>query len=205
MVGYVIFICIFSLGVGACYTTQAPTLRRSRSKTSWTVILVSALLWTRWNSTPTWHNLLWLHSAKRRALWWWDTPLSVRDDVSSIVYQINSATGKKGTRIPIHCYLYSCTVTLILSVRTRAHHKRTHCPRVKTRVHVDMLTGSGDSYSGKSFPGAGTNKFETASGGTILLQNSVVTGIATKLSKSAGKPSNRLYLCFFSFFFSLSF
>jgi len=47
--------------------------------------------------------------------------------------------------------------------------------------------GSGDSYSGKSFPGAGTGAFETPSGGTTLLQNTVVNAIATKLGKSPGQ------------------
>lgn len=47
--------------------------------------------------------------------------------------------------------------------------------------------GSGDSYSGKSFPAAGEGPFQTPSGGNVLLQNSVVNGIADKLGKTAGQ------------------
>lgn len=46
---------------------------------------------------------------------------------------------------------------------------------------LGMIVRSGDSYSGKSFPGAGTGNFETPSGGTTLLANSVVNAIAAKL------------------------
>jgi len=47
--------------------------------------------------------------------------------------------------------------------------------------------GSGDSYSGTSFPAVGDGQFCTPSGGTTLLSNSVVKGIAAKLGKSAGQ------------------
>jgi len=47
--------------------------------------------------------------------------------------------------------------------------------------------GSGDSYSGKSFPAAGTGAFENPNAGTILLQNKIVNQIAEKLGKSAGQ------------------
>lgn len=44
--------------------------------------------------------------------------------------------------------------------------------------------GSGDSYSGRSFPAKGTGPFENPGAGSTLLQNAVVAEIATRVGKS---------------------
>eukprot|EP00812_Abedinium_dasypus_P010634 NODE_4242_length_694_cov_190.807512.p3 GENE.NODE_4242_length_694_cov_190.807512~~NODE_4242_length_694_cov_190.807512.p3 ORF type:complete len:179 (-),score=44.24 NODE_4242_length_694_cov_190.807512:110-646(-) len=44
--------------------------------------------------------------------------------------------------------------------------------------------GSGDSYSGTSFPAKGTGPFECPSGGAPLLSNEVVRAVAERLGKS---------------------
>eukprot|EP00039_Didymoeca_costata_P005347 m.80734 g.80734 ORF g.80734 m.80734 type:complete len:341 (+) comp12777_c0_seq1:67-1089(+) len=61
---------------------------------------------------------------------------------------------------------------------------RTFCEEQKIVMMAYSPLGSGDSYSGKSFPEVGTGPFQTPSGGTTLLQNSVVKGVAEKLGKS---------------------
>jgi len=44
--------------------------------------------------------------------------------------------------------------------------------------------GSGDSYSGRSFPGKGSKPFQNPNAGTTLLENAVVAEVAAKLEKS---------------------
>ena len=47
--------------------------------------------------------------------------------------------------------------------------------------------GSADSYSGRSFPAQGSHKFECASGGATLLENSVVRSIAERHGATAAQ------------------
>jgi len=64
---------------------------------------------------------------------------------------------------------------------------RAFCDKNGIKMMAYSPLGSGDSYSGKSFPAAGTGRFECPSGGTTLLSNSVVNAIATAHGKNPGQ------------------
>eukprot|EP00035_Acanthoeca_spectabilis_P002727 m.89202 g.89202 ORF g.89202 m.89202 type:complete len:344 (+) comp11712_c0_seq2:52-1083(+) len=61
---------------------------------------------------------------------------------------------------------------------------RAFCAEKGIQVMAYSGLGSGDSYSGTSFPLAGDGPFQCASGGATLLKNAVVNEIAAKLAKS---------------------
>lgn len=62
-----------------------------------------------------------------------------------------------------------------------------YCEENGIRLMAYSPLGSGDSYSGASFPKRGSGRFETPSGGAPLLQNEVVAEVAARRGATAAQ------------------
>jgi len=63
-------------------------------------------------------------------------------------------------------------------------HLRSFCAERGIQMMAYSPLGSGDSYSGTTFPAKGTGLFESPFGGSTLLNNSVVQAVATRMGKT---------------------